>query len=172
MSFFQSFFQNIYGVLFRPTATLKYLGINYSPSLILQAVLILLLVALINNDEASSFSIVNYLVSWLIVSSLIFLIAFIFKLRISDYPRFLVMLAFANLPFMFLAPVGIISQASSIISGFLNLIIMTWAFNLNLIAISQCCEITKVRALLIYLLPPLILTLLLVKFFFSLFALI
>jgi hypothetical protein len=167
-----SLFQNVYGLLFRPTATLKYLGINYSPSLILQGVLILVLVALANSNEASSLSVVSYIGSWLVVSSLIFLMAFIFKLRISDYPRFLVMLAFANIPFMFLAPIQILAEMNSVISGFLNFLIMIWAFNLNLIAISQCCEISKVRALLIYLLPPLILSLILIKFFFSLFTLI
>ncbi len=166
-----SLFQNVYGVLFRPDATLKQLAINYSPSLILQGILVLVVVALINNEGASSFAVIGYLSSWLIVSSLIFLIAFIFKLRISDYPRFLVLLAFANLPFIFLAPIAIIAESNLILAGFLKLIIITWAFNLNLIAISRACEISKVRALLIYLLPPLILTLVLMKFLFSLFTL-
>ncbi len=166
-----SFFQNIYGVLFRPDVTFKQLGINYSPSLILQGILVLVVVALINNEEPSSFGVISYLGSWLVVSSSIFLIAFIFKLRISDYPRFLVMLAFANMPFIFLAPIDIIAETNIIVSGFLKLIVIVWAFNLNLIAISKCCEISKVRALLIYLLPPLILILIMIKFFFSLFTL-
>ncbi len=166
-----SFFQNIYGILFRPDATFKQLAINYSPSLILQGVLVLIMVGLINNEEPSSFGVVSYLGSWLVVSTVIFMMAFIFKLRVSDYPRFMVMLAFANLPFIFLAPLAIMTEANIIVAGFLKLIIITWAFNLNLIAISRSCEISKVRALLIYLLPPLILILIIVNLFFSLFSL-
>lgn len=131
----------------------------------------LVLVAMIN-EEPSSFGVISYFSSWFIASTFIFIMAFIFKLRVSDYPRFMVMLAFANSPLMFLAPIDIVSGANFILGGFFKLIVVIWTFNLNLIAISSSCQITKVRALLIYLLPLLILILVFIKIFFSLFTLI
>lgn len=145
-------------MIFRPAQAFTQLASNYNPGQLLEAFIILVLIAAVQ-QEPSPGGIITYFGSWLIFSSLIFLMAFIFKLKASDYPRFLSLLAFANLPLIFLAPVSIISEFSSSIGMLIKLIILIWTFNLNISAIAELCSISKMRATLIYLLPSLALVL-------------
>ncbi|MBT6843737.1 MAG: hypothetical protein HOA17_08080 [Candidatus Melainabacteria bacterium] len=158
-----SFFQNIYSVIFRPGLAFGQLANNYSSGLLLEAIIILSIIASIQNQPNIA-GILGYLSSWLITSSLIFLMAYIFKLKANDYPRFITLLGFANIPMIFLAPATIISQFNSALGLILKLIILIWAFNLNIIAVTELCQISKLKATLIYLLPALLITLIAMKF--------
>lgn len=157
-----SFFQNIYGVLLRPSQTFKYLGVNYSPSLILQAALVMILIGAIKEGPSPQ-EVLGYFVYWFMLSSLLFLMGFVFKLKGYEYPKFLSILAFANLPLIFLAPVDLFAEINLSLGGFLKVLILLWSFNLNLIAVSKICDITKSRATLLYLIPPLMLAVILIK---------
>lgn len=158
-----SLFQNIYGVLFRPSDTFKYLSVNYSPSLLLQAVLVLILVNLFSQGLNIS-SLLGSLINWFFFSSLFFLTAYVFILSGTDYWKTITMLAFANTPLIFLAPLSILSISNPLITLVLKLIISLWVFNLNLLAISEVCSIPKRKALLLYLIPPLVICFLFISF--------
>lgn len=114
-------------------------------------------------EGPGSQEVLGYFTYWFMLSSMLFLIGFIFKLRGYEYPKFLSILAFANLPLIFLAPMDLIAEVSVSLAGFLKIIILTWAFNLNLIAVSKICDITKSRAILLYLIPPLMVAVVLTK---------
>lgn len=158
-----SLFQNIYGVLFRPSDTFKYLSVNYSPSLLLQAVLVLILVNLFSQGFNIP-SLIGSLINWFFLSSLFFLTAYIFILSGTDYWKTIAILAFANAPLIFLAPLNILSISNPFITMILKLIISLWVFNLNLVAISEVCSISKRKTLLLYLIPPLAICFIFISF--------
>ena len=158
-----SLFQNIYGVLFKPSDTFKYLNINYSPSVLLQAALVLLLANLLSQGLSIS-SLMGSMINWFFFSSLFFLTAYIFVLSGTDYWKTMAVLAFANAPLVFLAPLQILSVTNPIIAILLKLAISLWVFNLSLVAISEICSIAKKKTFLLYLIPPLAISFIFVSF--------
>jgi hypothetical protein len=162
-----SFFQNIYGVFFRPSDTFKSLNINYSPSILIQAAIILLIVNLISQGLSLT-SVLSSIVNWFFFASLFFLTAYIFVLSGKDYWKTLSTLAFTNLPLIFFAPLDILSATNSLTAALLRLVISIWIFNLSIIAISELCAIPKKKALLLYLIPMLVITYLAISFIASL----
>ena len=164
-----SFFQNIYGVLFRPSDTFKYLSANYNPSILVQALSVLVLVNLLSQGFNIAV-LLGSMINWLFFASLFFLTAYIFVLSRQDYWRSLSLLAFANLPLIFLAPLKILSLTNPIISFLFQLGISIWIFNLTIVAISELCSISKTKSFLLYLIPPLALSFLLISFLATLFS--
>jgi hypothetical protein len=86
---------------------------------------------------------------------LIFLAAYVFVLSRQDYWKLLAILAFANLPMIFMAPLGLVAVSFPLLAKLLEFILVLWVFNLNLIAVSTICNISKPKATLLYLLVPL-----------------
>lgn len=161
-----SFLQNIYSVIFRPGQAFAQLANNYSSGLILQALLLVIIIAAIQ-EEPSLAGLLAYSSSWLIASSLIFLIAFIFKLEAREYPRFMTLLAFANIPLIFLAPTSLINDFNSAFGILIKLAILIWTFSLNITALAEIAGISKFKAALIYSLPAIAVALFLFKFLLS-----
>jgi hypothetical protein len=158
-----SFFQNIYGVFFRPSDTFKSLNINYSPSVLIQAVIILMLANLISQG-LSLIGLISSVLNWFFFASLFFLTAYVFVLSGKDYWKTISTLAFTNLPLIFLAPLNILSTTNSLTAALIKLVIGIWIFNLSVIAIAELCDIPKKKALLLYLIPMLVITYLLISF--------
>ncbi|MDD9897930.1 MAG: YIP1 family protein [Candidatus Melainabacteria bacterium] len=164
-----SFLHNTYSVLFRPQESFRDLSSNYSSGLLLQGLGLIIFISLIY-QEPSIPGVLAYSSSWLIATSLIFLLAYIFKLEASAYPRFLALLAFAHLPLIFFAPASILSNFNFVLGSLAQLGILIWTFSLNIIAIAELCQISKLKASLIFLLPPLAVALLVFKFALGLIA--
>ncbi len=148
-----NFLQNSYGVLLKPSITFRSMVANYSPSLFLQGI-IAFFIAHIISSGMTALNIFGSFFSWLILSSLIFIAAYIFILAAHEYWKVLAILAFTNLPMIFTAPLNIFAEAQPGLSFVFKLIISLWVFNLNIIAVSSLCNISKTRALLLYLVIP------------------
>jgi hypothetical protein len=163
------FFKDIYGVLFRPDDTFRYFGTIYHSKklkLLVEAVLAYILATLTAN-HLSTESLIGSFSNWLLVYSVIFLAGFIFKLKIQDYPKLLTLAAFASLPMMFLAPVSLIQDFNPALGGILRFIVLLWSFNLNILVVSQVCQISKAKVLLLYALPMIIIVLVLFNLLIS-----
>lgn len=141
--------------------------VNYSPSILLQALIVIVGVNLIS--QAFSFSaVIGSVINWFFFASLLFLTAYIFVLSGNDYWRTIALLAFANIPLVFLAPLKILSITNPIISAILQLAVSLWIFNLNIIAISEICSISKKKTVLLYLIPPLAIAFIFIGFLINL----
>jgi hypothetical protein len=162
-----SVFQNIYGVLFRPTKTFADLDENYNSGLLAESLILLILVNLISRGFDLGV-IFGSFVNWLFLTTLVFLSAYVFVLSKQDYPKTLCLLAFANLPMIFLAPSGIFNSPMPLLTQVVDIAVMIWMFNLNLIALSTICKIKKSRCMILYMLLPLALSYLFINLAFQL----
>ncbi len=149
-----SLFQNIYGVLFRPDISFKYLGVNYNSGFLLQSIVILLLTGIIK-ENADVNAVLAYCITWILSASLLFAFAYVFKLKAREYGKFITLLAFSNLPLIFYAATTLISEFNSSLATIIHIVILIWSFNLSVIAISESCSISRFKVTLLYILPPL-----------------
>lgn len=163
-----SVFQNIYGVLFRPKETFSDLNENYNSRLLAESLILLALVNLISRGFDLGV-LVGSFINWLFVTTLIFLSAYVFVLSKQDYPKLLCLLAFANLPMIFLAPSGLYLDQMPWLTQVFDIAVMIWVFNLNLIALSSVCKISKSKCVILYMLLPLALSYVFINLAFQLF---
>ncbi len=98
---------------------------------------------------------ISSLFNWFFFASLIFLTAYIFILERRDYGRVLTIIAFANIPLIFVAPITIFTNSNPVFGMLLQLILGLWIFNLKIIGLSEALSISKRRILLLYILLPL-----------------
>lgn len=140
---------------------------NYSPSLLVQGIIAFFLAHIISKG-LSVLDIFGSFFSWLMISSLIFIAAYIFILAAHEYWKVLAILAFTNLPMIFAAPLNIFSEAQPALSFVFQLLIGLWVFNLNLIAVSTLCNIDKSKTMLLYAIFPIALAFVAANFFVKL----
>jgi Yip1 domain len=162
-----SVFQNIYGVLFRPSKTFADLDANYNSGLLTESLILLILVNLISRGFDLGI-IFGSFVNWLFLTTLVFLSAYVFVLSKQDYPKTLCLLAFANLPMIFLGPSGIFNSSMPLLTQIIDISVIVWVFNLNLIALSTICKIKKSKCVILYMLLPLALSYLFLNLAFQL----
>lgn len=135
---------------------------NYNHSILIQGIISFLLAHAISNsfDYSAIFS--NFF-NWLYIASILFIAAYIFVLTGKEYWKLIAILAFCQIPLIFSGPINIYAATSPIIGFILKLVISLWVLNLNLVAIAEVCKISKKKAILIYLLVPLLVSYILVS---------
>lgn len=146
------FFTTLYGILFRPKATLRTIIAEYNHSLLIKGVIAFsLATAISSNLSAAEF--IDSFMTWIFFTSIIFLVAYVFKLSGDSYAKLLTVLAFANLPMIFLAPVRIVSEVRPVLGVFLGILTMLWSFYLSVIGISYTCHIQRRKVVLLLAIP-------------------
>ncbi len=141
--------------------------LDYNSMIFLQALLISSVIALIKSNFEFD-AILGFWFSLVLLSALNFAFAYVFKLEIKDFPKLFTLIAFAHLPLIFTAPNNLFSAIHPLLGTILNLGILTWTFNLYVIALSTILSISRRRALLLSILPFVLVAAVLFKFVFSL----
>jgi hypothetical protein len=144
------FLQTVYGVFLRPISTFRDLNFNYSPAVLMQG-LFALAMGIFISQSFELHDVVGSLLKWFCINSLIFLTAYVFIAEGKDYWKLISLMAFANLPVIFYAPLELLASANAFIAIFLKLAVEVWVFNLNLIALSTIFSIRRKRMILLYL---------------------
>jgi hypothetical protein len=149
-----SLLKHIYGVIFRPSQSFRILTDNYSSAILYQAILVYILVNIIGQGLSLG-RLFASLFNCFFFASLIFLVAYIFILERKDYGKILSVIAFANVPLIFVAPVEIFVSTNASLGVLLHLLLGLWIFNLKILGLSSTLKISKRKIFLLYLLLPL-----------------
>ncbi len=139
--------------MFRPSLAFRELSYEYNPSLLSKAAAVFILTEIIASQMSLALMFDSLLYT-LMVSSLIALTVLVFRKREEvRFWRLFALLIYANLPYMFLAPIEILGLSNSSLANVLEMALMIWSFSLGVTAISIGCDIRRSKVILLYAIP-------------------
>ncbi len=106
------------------------------------------------------------------IASLLALTVLVFRKREEiRFWRLFALLIFANLPYIFLAPIEILGLNNPGLANLLEMAVMIWSFSLGVTAISIACDIRRSKVILLYSIPVIAIIAFLTSSIVQLFAL-
>lgn len=153
------FLEAFYGILFTPK---KFLDELYSEDVFTVLIYGILAIFLSNlgKIEPGNASILNIIgieivgfISWFFVGLFIFFFSTVFKTPNNNLARLLGFTGFSNIPFLLLAPIGLISSLSPTIYIVFEIIISIWSFILFWFALAKSFQLEAWRVLLMAIIP-------------------